>query len=91
MGTSPEALEKGYAHAGDVGRRCREGFMEGNRAIIKVILVEGWGDDWAAYAGPGNWSDDRIAQNGNRLQRESAMEVAASGGQAKWPKKPYRV
>lgn len=34
---------------------------------IKVVAVAGRGDDWAAYYGPTEWTDEEVAESGNKL------------------------
>jgi len=34
---------------------------------IKIVAVAGFGNDWAAYYGPTGWTDEEIAENGDKL------------------------
>jgi len=49
----------------------------------KVVAVIGWGHDWAAYMGPNDWDDERIAQWGDKIGSGEAKtlfpELAQSG------------
>jgi hypothetical protein len=39
---------------------------------IKVVAVAGYGNDWAAYYGPTNWSDQEVAESGDKLAASQA-------------------
>ena len=39
---------------------------------IKVVAVAGSGDDWAAYYGPSNWTDEEVAESGDKLLSSQA-------------------
>ncbi len=62
----------------------------GDMVVIKVVLCEGAIGDWAAYAGPADWTDERVKDFGNKLDVRSARRVALLGGQEEWTDKPYR-
>ena len=64
--------------------------MHGDTVVIKVVLVEGSVGDWAAYAGPGHWTDQEVREKGNKLGEAAARQVAYLGGQDAWTTKPYR-
>ena len=64
--------------------------MQGSRAVIKVVLVEGAIGDWAAYVAPGDWSDDEVARHANKLSEHIARQVASLGGYDSWTTRPYR-
>ncbi len=34
---------------------------------IKIVATVGFANDWAAYEGPSNWSDQRVASEGNKI------------------------
>ena len=38
----------------------------------KIIAVIGYANDWAAYVGLTDWSDQEIADGGDKLTKESA-------------------
>ncbi len=39
---------------------------------IKVVAVAGYANDWAAYEGPTDWSDEKVARNGDKLTAAEA-------------------
>ena len=39
---------------------------------VKIVAVAGYDDDWAAYRGPSDWSDQRVAEQGDKLSRKAA-------------------
>ncbi len=39
---------------------------------VKIIAVAGYGGDWAAYIGPSDWSDERVARSGDKLLKKQA-------------------
>jgi len=39
---------------------------------VKVVAVAGFTDDWAAYRGPSDWSDQLVAEQGDKLARRAA-------------------
>jgi len=50
---------------------------------IKVVAVAGHGNDWSAYYGPSNWSDEMVAESGDKLsaaQAEPLFYVLAASG-----------
>ena len=50
---------------------------------IKVVAVAGYGNDWAAYYGPSNWSNEMVAKSSDKLSAAQAKPLfhvlAASG------------
>jgi len=42
---------------------------------LRVVAVEGAVNDWAAYAGPVEWDERRVADEGNKLYHAHACEV----------------
>lgn len=44
----------------------------GNAFAIKVVAVAGYANDWAAYMGPSDWSDQDVAEGGDKLSKEQA-------------------
>jgi hypothetical protein len=47
----------------------------GDRLGFKIIAVIGGMGDWAAYAGPTNWSDDKVSKVGDKISKEAAEEL----------------
>ena len=45
---------------------------DGTWGGYKVVAVAGYDNDWAAYQGLLDWSDDRVRQEGDKLGREAA-------------------
>ena len=45
---------------------------QGDAFAIKVVAVAGYANDWAAYIGPSDWSDERVAEMGDKLFPEQA-------------------
>lgn len=41
-------------------------------SAIKVVAVTGYDDDWAAYLGPSDWSDDQVAEQGDKIDEIAA-------------------
>ena len=39
---------------------------------FKVVAVVGYADDWAAYIGPLGWSNEDVAERGDKLSPEQA-------------------
>jgi len=57
--------------------------VQGDAFAVKIVAVVGYGDDWAAYHGPSDWSDQMVAESGDKLSKTAAEAVfyvmAASG------------
>jgi hypothetical protein len=50
---------------------------------IKVVAVAGHRDDWTAYYGPSHWSNEMVADSGDKLsagQAEPLFYVLAASG-----------
>ncbi len=45
---------------------------DGDAFAVKIVAVAGHDEDWAAYIGPSNWSDEDIAASGDKLLAEQA-------------------
>lgn len=45
---------------------------EGDAFALKVVAVAGHADDWAAYRGPSDWTDEEVASSGDKLAKEAA-------------------
>jgi hypothetical protein len=43
---------------------------------LKIVAVAGYGNDWACYVGPTDWSDEHVASNGNKVSEEEASIFA---------------
>jgi len=56
---------------------------EDDAIAVKVVAVAGYANDWAAYRGPTEWSDERVANYGEKISRLAAEGLfyafAASG------------
>ena len=44
----------------------------GDCFAVKVVAVTGHMNDWAAYIGPSDWTDERVAEQGDKLSPEQA-------------------
>ena len=42
---------------------------------IKVVAVAGYANDWAAYEGPSDWCDERVAASGTKLSEAQAKPL----------------
>lgn len=61
-----------FIHAAEA-HNIRPSEVKPNDAFpIKVVAVAGHGDDWAAYYGPTDWSDEEVAQSGEKLLASQA-------------------
>jgi hypothetical protein len=38
----------------------------------KVVAVIGHSGDWTAYRGPSDWTDEQVAQSGDKITKEAA-------------------
>lgn len=47
----------------------------GDRLGYKVIAVIGQRGDWAAYCGLTDWTDDEVAEGGDKLSQETAESL----------------
>ena len=45
---------------------------QGDAFAIKIVAVAGYANDWAAYIGPTDWSDEMVAEQGDKLSPEQA-------------------
>ena len=48
---------------------------QGDAFAIKVVAIAGYANDWAAYRGPSDWSDQMVAEQGDKLNEEAARVV----------------
>jgi hypothetical protein len=44
----------------------------GDNLGYKVIAVIGWANDWAAYIGLTDWTDEQVANSGDKLSKKVA-------------------
>ena len=51
----------------------------------KVVAVAGQVRDWAAYVGPGDWSDDHVAKHGDKISKADARRLFPA-----WSRNRYR-
>lgn len=42
---------------------------------IKVVAVAGCGNDWAAYEGPSDWTDEQVVRSGDKLPAATAIPL----------------
>lgn len=50
---------------------------------VKIVAVVGYNNDWAAYMGPSDWTDEQVAQQGDKLlasQAEPLFYVLRNSG-----------
>ena len=38
----------------------------------KVVAIASYANDWAAYKGPSDWTDEEIALNGDKIPQKAA-------------------
>lgn len=48
----------------------------GDWSALKIVAVAGSDNDWAAYIGPSRWSDQEVADNGDKVTRTEASVFA---------------
>ena len=44
----------------------------GDYCALKIIAVAGYGNKWAAYYGPTDWTDDEVRMGGTKMLKEEA-------------------
>lgn len=49
---------------------------DGDVCPLKIVAVAGHNNDWAAYIGPSHWSDDMVANSGDKVTEEQAKLFA---------------
>lgn len=49
--------------------------QDGNRVAIKVVAVAGTNNDWAAYEGPTDWPDEKVASEGDKLAKNQVGKL----------------
>jgi len=45
---------------------------DGDCFAVKIVAVVGYADDWAAYRGPSDWSDELVTDSGDKLLQGAA-------------------
>ena len=45
---------------------------DGDAFPIKIVAIAGYGNDWSAYHGLSEWTDEYIAMYGEKLTQEQA-------------------
>lgn len=48
---------------------------QGDAFAVKIVAVAGYDNDWAAYRGPSDWSDEVVAQSGDKLLEKEATPL----------------
>lgn len=49
---------------------------KGDAFALKVVaVVDSYAHFWSAYRGPSDWTDDRVADQGDKLRREAAEQI----------------
>ena len=48
---------------------------EGDAFGVKIVAIVGYANDWAAYIGPIDWSDEMVADQGDKLSPEHARPL----------------
>lgn len=46
--------------------------LDGDAFAIKVVAVAGYDGDWTAYVGPTDWTDEQVAEQGDKLTEAQA-------------------
>lgn len=41
----------------------------------KIVAVAGYANDWAAYKAPADWTDDRVASDGDKISATMARDL----------------
>jgi len=49
--------------------------QDGDAFPFKIVAVAGQNNDWSAYWGPSSWSDERVAQEGDKLSETQARPL----------------
>ena len=45
---------------------------EGDYCALKIVAVAGYGNKWAAYYGPTDWTDDEVCMGGTKMLEKEA-------------------
>jgi hypothetical protein len=44
-----------------------DAFVPNDTVTVKIVAVIGHGEQWAAYLGLSDWTDDKVARDGDKL------------------------
>lgn len=44
-------------------------FKPSDMVAVKIVAVVGYGNTYAAYAGPASWPDEKVACEGNKISQ----------------------
>ena len=55
---------------------------KGTRVPVKVVAVVGYSNDWAAYIGPSDWTDEQISKDGDKVSEDAAVNLFPAMSQA---------
>lgn len=47
----------------------------GDAFALKIVAVAGYDNDWVAYRGPSDWSDELVASSGDKLSEQEAAPL----------------
>ena len=56
-------------------------------AALKIVAWAGQGGDWAAYSGPSDWPDQKVAEEGDKIDQKAAELLFPA---FKWSGRYYR-
>ena len=48
---------------------------DGDGFALKIVAVAGHNNDWAAYYGPTDWTDEAVGEQGIKLHEEQAVPL----------------
>ncbi len=48
--------------------------MDNSGKLLRWVAVRGGIEDWAIYCGPEDWSEERVASNGNKVHNEKNIK-----------------
>ena len=65
-------MQYNFIHAAEARNLSPSDVKDRDTFPIKVVAIAGHGDDWAAYYGPTDWTDEEIAHNGEKLLKHQA-------------------
>jgi len=51
---------------------------------VKCVTVIGWNGDFAVYSGPSDWSDERVAAEGDKMLEDAGRAVAPYCGHLRY-------
>ena len=54
---------------------CPDQIEVNDAFATKVVAAAGYNNDWAAYQGPCDWSDEQVAESGDKILREAAERL----------------